>query len=347
MRSFLRITTISLALLLGACSGSSDSEKPDTLTLIAHDSFVGAVDGETFASFTEATGIEVEVLAAGDAGAMVNQVVLTKENPLADVMFGVDDTFLSRALNEEVFLAHKARDIGKVDRELRHDENLVTPISFGDVCINYDKAWFNSTQIVVPEDLEDLLANLYASHFTVQHPATSSPGLAFMLATIDTFGEEGWLDWWDGMKRAGINVASDWSTAYYGDFTRYGGQSAMVVSYASSPPAEVIFSDEPLETAPTGVIDAGCYRQVEYAGIIAGTPYPESAGKLVDFLLSRGFQETVPLNWFVFPANSETDLPSEFTEYTALPENPTRFDADHIATNRDRWIAEWLEVMEN
>ncbi|MEA1903413.1 MAG: thiamine ABC transporter substrate-binding protein [Actinomycetota bacterium] len=338
---------VALGLVGAACGGPEDTETPETLTLIAHDSFVGAITDETFAAFTEETGIEVEVLAAGDAGAMVNQAVLTKDNPLADVLFGVDDTFLSRALSEEIFLAHKARDLGKVDRDLRHPDNLVTPIDFGDVCINYDKEWFDNTGTVVPDDLDDLRASLYAMSFTVEHPATSSPGLAFMLATIDVFGEEGWLDWWGDMKKGGINVTSDWTTAYYADFARHGGSSAMVVSYASSPPAEVIFSEVPIDTAPTGVIDAGCYRQVEYAGILAGTPYPGSAGQLVDFLLSKDFQETIPLNWFVYPANGDAELPQEFVEHTSLPESPTRFDAEYIAENRDRWIDEWIEVMGN
>lgn len=340
------LACMGIAVGLTACGGSTQSEIPESLTLIAHDSFVDAVDETTFAAFTEETGIEVDVLAAGDAGALVNQAILTKDNPLADVLFGVDDTFLSRALSEEIFTEHKSANLGSVEDELRHPDNLVTPIDFGDVCINYDKEWFDDTSIVVPEDLDDIKANLYAMHFTVEHPATSSPGLAFMLATIDIYGEEGWLDWWSHMRDEGISVASDWNTAYYGEFTRYGGTSSMVVSYASSPPAEVIFAEEPTDTAPTGVIEGGCYRQVEYAGVLTGTPHPDSAGDLVDFLLSVEFQETIPLNWFVFPANTDAELPPEFEEHTALPENPARLDADVVAENRDRWIDEWIVVME-
>ena len=149
------------------------------------------------------------------------------------------------------------------------------------------------------------------------------------------------------MREAGVSVVADWSSAYYSEFSLYGGSSSMVVSYASSPPAEVIFSEEPLEEAPTGVIQAGCYRQVEYAGILEGTAYPESSGLLVDFLLSVEFQETIPLNWFVYPANENASLPQEFVDYTTLPANPARLDADSIAENRDRWIDEWIEVMES
>jgi thiamine transport system substrate-binding protein len=118
------------------------------------------------------------------------------------------------------------------------------------------------------------------------------------------------------------------------------------MSYASSPPAEVIFSEEPLDTAPTGVIEAGCYRQVEYAAILDGTPYPESSGRLIDYMLSVDFQSQVPLTWFVFPANGEAELPQEFVDHTTIPADPARLDAAEIAENRDRWIDEWIAVME-
>jgi thiamine transport system substrate-binding protein len=340
------LALVVLVLFVGACDRSETGEKPASLALLAHDSFVAEVDENTFAAFTAETGIEVDVIAAGDAGAMVNQAVLTKDNPLADVLFGVDDTFLSRALDEEIFIKHRATDLDKVERSLRHPENLVTPISYGDVCINYDKQWFANTQIQVPEKLDDLRANLYAMHLTVEHPATSSPGLAFMLATIDFFGEDGWLDFWADLKTAEVNVVSDWTSAYYSEFVRYGGTSSMVVSYASSPPAEVIFAEEPMSEAPTGVIEAGCYRQVEYAGVLDGTDNPEAAGMLVDFLLSREFQETVPLNWFVFPTNTDAELPEEFVDFAVIPANPSRMEPSHIAENRDRWINEWIGVME-
>jgi thiamine transport system substrate-binding protein len=346
------LTLMLLTLVAVACSsesqtGTSQTATPDKLTIIAHDSFAGAVDDSTFAAFTNETGIDVEVLAAGDAGALVNQAVLTKDNPLADVLFGVDDTFLSRALDEGIFTEHTSTMLGSVTEDLRNTDPHVTPIDYGDVCFNYDKAWFEDAELDVPQDLDAFRVEGYASRTTVEHPATSSPGLAFMLATIDVYGEDGWLDWWKDVRDAGINVAADWDTAYYADFTRYGGDSPIVMSYASSPPAEVIFSEEPLTEAPTGVIEAGCYRQVEYAGVLAGTEYPDSAGDLIDFMLSVEFQESIPLTWFVFPANTDAALPQEFVDYTVIPKSPTRLDPDYIAQNRDSWIDEWIGVIES
>jgi thiamine transport system substrate-binding protein len=332
-----------LAMIVAACADAAE-EPPETLTLVSHNSFAEAVTEETFAAFREATGIQVEVVGGGDAGSMVNQVILSKDNPFADVMFGVDDTFLSRALEEDVFRPHEAEGVDSVSDELVDPEQRVTPIDFGDVCVNYDKGWFEGEGVDVPATLDDLAAS--ADQLVIEHPATSSPGLAFVLATIEAFGEDGWLDYWARLRDGGVNVTADWDTAYYNEFTRYGGDDPLVVSYASSPPAEVIFAEEPTDTAPTGVIEAGCYRQVEYAGVLAGTEYPDAAGRLVDYMLSVEFQETIPLNWFVFPVNPDATLPEEFVEHTVIPEDPARMSAERIAENRDAWIDQWVEVME-
>jgi thiamine transport system substrate-binding protein len=341
-----RTLTLTVLLALAVACGGDEEATPETLRLMAHDSFAGSVDEETFAEFTERTGISVEIIAAGDAGSMVNQAALSKDNPLADVLFGVDDTFLSRALEEEIFVEHTSPLLDSVEPELVPDTDLVTPIDYGDVCLNYDKAWFTDAGTQVPSDLEQLREPRVAQTLTVEHPATSSPGLAFLMATVEEYGEDGWTDFWADLREGGVNVASDWDTAYYNDFTRYGGDSPLVVSYASSPPAEVIFSSEPLDEAPTGVVQAGCYRQVEYAGVLAGTEYPEAAGELIDFMLSIRFQETIPLTWFVFPANTEAGLPQEFVDHTVIPDDPARLDPETIAENRDRWIDEWVAVME-
>ena len=342
MRKFL---TVAVLVAVVAC-GAEEAETPDTLRLMAHDSFAGSVSEETFAGFTERTGIGVEMIAAGDAGSMVNQAALSKDNPLADVMFGVDDTFLSRAIDEEIFAAYQSALLVDVGDQFVPDTDLVTPIDYGDVCINYDKSWFAEEGTTVPTELDQLRDPALAGELTVEHPATSSPGLAFLLATIDEYGEDGWLEFWSDLKAGGVGVVPDWDTAYYSDFTPYGGDSPMVVSYASSPPAEVVFASEPIDEAPTGVVEAGCYRQVEYAGVLAGTDYPQAAGELIDYMLSVEFQETVPLTWFVFPVNEGAELPPEFVEHTTIPADPARLDPATIAENRDRWIDEWVGVME-
>ena len=342
MRTVIRTLVVAAAAVaLSSCStGDPD---PDRLVLVTHDSF--ALSEGTLERFTEETGIDVIVQTAGDAGSMVNQAILTKDNPIGDVLYGVDNTFLSRAIDEDVFMAHTAADIGSVPATLRVEDDLVTPIDFGDVCINYDLEALASIGIEPPDRLEDLTAELYADLLVVQDPATSSPGLAFLMATIDRFGEDteyDWRDYWSDLFANGVSVAGDWTQAYSVEFTRAGGDRPIVVSYASSPPFEVLFGE--LTEAPTAVMLDGCFRQVEYTGILRGSDHPEAAGDLIDFLLSTPVQEDIPLTMFVYPANADAPLPRELVEYSVLPDDPAQIDPSEIEANRERWIEEWTAI---
>ena len=334
------VAGLAMAVLAAGCSSDS---APDEIVLLTHDSF--ALSAGTLESFTDETGITVVVQSAGDAGSMVNQAILTKDNPIADVLFGVDSTFLSRAVDEGIFAPYESANIGTVNELLRVPGDAVTPIDFGDVCINYDLEAYAASGTPVPETLEDLVDPTYANQLVVQDPATSSPGLAFLLATIIAYPEGSDYDWrayWADLFDNGVTVASDWSEAYYTEFTRAGGASPLVVSYASSPPAEVIFGE--LSEAPTGVMTSTCYRQIEYAGVLAGTEHEASARELVDFLLSTTVQEDIPLNMFVYPANSEAVLPEAFVTFTEFPETPVVMEPTTIEQNRERWIQEWTAL---
>ena len=332
-----------LALTLAACGG--DDSRPETLRLLTHESF--AVSDEVFATFAEETGIEVEVIRGGDAGSMVTQAALTAGNPVADVIYGVDTTFLSRALDADLFVPHEADGIEDVDPALLGSEDdLVTPVNFGDVCLNYDIAAFGGSP---PDDLLDLVDPVHRGKLVVQSPATSSPGLSFLLATIATFGEEGdytWQDYWADLRTNDVQVTAGWEEAYFGAFTvGGGGERPIVVSYASSPPVEVIFADPPIDTAPTAVVEAGCFRQVEYAGVLRGGPHEDAAGLLVDFMLSPTFQADVPLSMFVFPAVTDTPLPPEFVAHAVVPASPLTVDPALIEANRETWIETWTSIV--
>jgi len=343
-----------LALLVAAAScgrgappaGEGSTTIPGgTVRLLTHDSFL--VSEEVLAGFTAATGLQVEVLPAGDAGSMVNQAVLTTGNPVADVLFGIDNTFLSRALEADVFLPYESpARVGLIDG-LEVDPR-VTPIDFGDVCLNYDRAAFDGTP--PPASLADLVEPAYRGMLVVEDPATSSPGLAFLLATIATFGETGdytWQDYWAGLRANDVRVTAGWEEAYYGAFSGGSGEGErpIVVSYASSPAAEVIYATEPLPEAPTASIDDGCFRQVEYAGILRGTPREAAARALIDFLLSEEFQEDIPLNMLMFPALASADLPPDFVAHTLVPTDPLSVDPAAIEANRLRWTEAWASVV--
>jgi thiamine transport system substrate-binding protein len=330
-----------LLVVLAMSAVGCASDESVRLTIISHDSFADAVDENTFAAFTEETGIAVEVLAAGDAGAMVNQAILTRENPLADVLFGVDDTFLQRAIDAGIFESYRSSALTGVVEGIPTGYEAVTPIDYGDVCINYDREAFSESP--PPATLDDL--TVLADQLVVEDPSLSSPGLAFLLATIDRYGPE-WQKYWAELEQNGVLVAPGWSEAYYGEFSGGAGEGdrTLVVSYASSPPAELIFAEPPVTEPPTGVMTDGCYRQTEFAGILAGTEHSGEAGRLIDYMLSRQFQETIPLTWFVYPVLEEADLPPEFVENTAVPTDPVQMDPATIDENREQWLEEWSEI---
>lgn len=328
----------------------SEESEPTVLTLMSHDSF--AVSEEVLQTFESENNVTIELLPAGDTGAALNQAILTKDNPLADVFFGIDNTFMSRALAEEIFIAYESPLLVEVAEELQLDAtHHLTPIDYGDVCINYDKSYFAEMGLDVPQSLSDLNDSNYASLLVVENPATSSPGLAFLLATIAEFGTEGdytYLDYWADLQANDVLVTNGWEDAYYGQFTvGGGGERPLVVSYASSPPAEFIYADPPVEESPTAsvVADGTCYRQVEFAGILKGTEHEALAQKLVDYMLSETFQEDIPLNMFVFPANGNAELPQEFTDWAQIPDAPGAVDPAEIDANRESWIEAWTEIV--
>jgi thiamine transport system substrate-binding protein len=325
-----------LTLVLATCGGDDDT----TLTVLAHDSF--ALSDETLAAFTADTGIEVEVLQVGDTGTMVAEAVLTAGDPLADVIYGVDTTFLQRALDAEMFTPYESSELASVPAEFRLDaQHRVTPVDYGDVCVNY---WLDALPGAAPASLDDLAAPENAGELVVQNPETSSPGLAFLLATIAAKGE-GWEEFWTDLRANDVAVTSGWEDAYNGEFVAGGGSRSMVVSYASSPPAEVLFADPPVQEAPTGVLLDSCFRQIEFAGILRGTSRQSEAQQLIDFMLSPTFQEDLPLSMFVFPVVGGTPLPPEFVEHAAVAADPLVLDPAEIEANRDAWTERWVEIV--
>ncbi len=331
-------------LLLASCAPKS----PATLTVMTHDSFAASED--VIAAFEQANNVDVVFLASGDTGAALNKAILTKNAPLADIFYGVDNTFLSRALEEGIFEPYASPLLAQIPDEFELDpEHYALPVDYGDVCINYDKAWFAEQNLPVPQTLADLLEPEYNGLLVAENPATSSPGLAFLLATIAYFGEDGYLGYWAALRDNGLVVVDGWSTAYYTNFSGSSGRGPqpLVVSYASSPAAEVIFADPPVDEAPTASILAPgtCFRQVEFVGILKGTQNGTMAEKFVDFMLEQQFQEDIPLQMFVYPVNQDAVLPPEFVQWAQAPEQPAALDPAIIAANRERWIADWTETV--
>lgn len=346
------------ALVLSSCAGAASQAtsapagqetavpQTQTLSVMTHDSFAASED--VIAQFEQEHNVDIRFLQAGDTGTALNQAILSRENPLADVFYGVDNTFLSRALEEDIFIPYPSPLLEAIPDRFKLDPELrALPVDYGDVCLNYDIAYFASRGISPPQSLPDLLEPQYEGLLVVENPATSSPGLAFLLATIGRFGQDGYLEFWDGLVENGVQVENDWETAYYSAFSLYGGQYPIVVSYGSSPPAEVYFAEETPQEAPTGVVasDESCFRQIEFVGILRGTEKEELARAWVDFMLSVPFQEDMPLNMFVYPVNENAELPEVFVEHLVRPDETAEVPPDDIAANRGAWIEAWTATV--
>jgi len=336
-----------LVMIQGLALQVDAAESRPVVTLMTHDSF--AVSKDLLKTFEEKNGVALKILKGGDAGAALNQAILSKANPLADVFFGVDNTFMSRALAADIFVAYASPKLADIPDALKLDpQNRLLPVDFGDVCLNYDKSWFAAKQLAPPQTLDDLVKPAYKSLTVVQNPATSSPGLAFLLSTIGKYGEQGAFDFWRKLRANDVYVSPGWSDAYYGQFTRAkGGTRPIVVSYASSPAAEVYYSDKPLDDSPTAAVlgSAAAFRQIEFVGILKGTRQPDLARRLVDFMLSPELQKDIPLNMWVFPAVPGTPLPEVFRKYTRQAQSPVLLTPEQIENGRERWIESWTDVV--
>jgi thiamine transport system substrate-binding protein len=323
------VTSILLVTASACSSPSSDSSTdatPNEVTLLAYDAFT-PTEG-IFDAFTAATGAKVKVVTSGDTGTLVSKAILTAGKPEGDVLWGIDNTLLSRAQKADLLTSYE-------------------PVDYGDICVNYDKQWFASRNIAPPTSLDDLILPAYEGLLVTQDPVASSPGLGFLLGTIAQFGTENWQDYWTSLKTNGVHIAADWTTAYTIDFSGSSGKGKypLVVSYGSSPPAEMLYAEEPIDTPPTAVIESTCFRQTEYVGALRGTRNPALAAQLISYLLDIPFQESMPLSLFVFPINKKATLPELFTKFAVAPTNPLTLDHADIEANRDSWLNTWRDII--
>ena len=287
-------------------------------------------------------------MAQGDTGTLVNQLVLTKGAPLGDVVFGVDNTFASRAIDEGVLEPYTPADLDPSAERYATGtfdvEGALTPVDVGDVCLNVDHAWFAGHGLAEPATFEDLAEPEYRDLTVVTNPATSSPGLALLLATVGAFGADGWQGYWERLRDNGLKVVDSWEDAYYVDFSGAGegGQRPVVVSYATSP-AYTVTEDGSAST--TGALLGTCFRQVEYAGVVAGTDNPDGARQLVDFLVSDAFQAGIPEQMYMYPADATVELPADWQRFAPLAEQPFEVAPDDVAQHRDEWIEQWTTTV--
>ena len=331
----------------GSATSSTVAPRITTVTLLTHSSF--AVSKSVLADFTKQTGYKLKILQPSDAGVMVNEAILRKKNPVADALFGVDNTFLTRALDAGIFDAYVPRGADTVPAALRVDpQHRVTPIDDSNVCVDKDTSWFrHDGRPPAPNSLDDLIDPRYKNLMVVENASTSSPGLAFLLATIAAKGDNGWQAYWSALRKNGVRVDDDWTQAYQNDFTAGGakGDRPIVVSYGSDPAADVLGSSPHRDRPHVAVIASTCFRQIEYAGVLHGARNVPGARALIDFMLTRRFQEDMPLQMYVNPVVPGALLPAVFTKWAVDPAHPYSIDPARISAKRNDWIKEWTDLV--
>lgn len=351
------ITSAAIGTLALAGCGASSSSSPTptgspsgTVTLVTHDSY--AISDSVLADFTKQTGVTVKINKTGDAAAMVNRAILTKGSPEGDALFGIDNNLLSRGLDSGLFQSYQPSAASQIPQTYQLDpSHTVTPIDHADVCVNYDKTYFTSHNLTVPQTLDDLTKSEYKNLLVVQNPSTSTPGLAFMLATVAKYGQDGFANYWQSLKNNGVKVENSWSVAYDKQFSGGSGKGPypLVVSYDTSPPASVVYAQNPPKDgiATTGVLTDTCYGQVEFAGVLANAKNPRAAQAFIDFMLTKQYQADLPLQQFVFPVMPDTPLPEVFTKNVTSPEHPFVLPATEVNTNRDAWVQTWTNTVQH
>jgi thiamine transport system substrate-binding protein len=342
-----RLAALGLAAMtLAGCSlvgGGEQAPAGHTVTLVTHDSW--AVDKALWADFQKTPGITVKVSMNGDAGALTNKLVLTKANPIGDIAYGVDSTFASRALKEGVFAPYSSPDASKGPQRYQVDDShRVTAVDVGDVCLNVDTGWYAQHNLPAPTGYGDLVDPRYKGQTIIEDPSTSSPGLAFLLGTVKEFGTDNWPAFWSKLKANDVKVDAGWDEAYTQDFSGSSGKGPrpVVVSYASSPADEIGDDGKPRTKALLNT----CYRQVEYAGVLAGAKNPDDAKKVLDFLVSQKFQEQVPASMYVYPSREGVALPDAWKTAAPLPDAPRQLPADQVDANREKWVQQCRTLLQ-
>lgn len=349
------ITTLALIGLTGcaglpgndeSASGSSGGAEVKDVVLVTHDSFV--LPKKVIADFDATSGYHLVVRSSGDAGALTTNLVLSAGNPDGDVSFGVDNTFASRALDHGVFAAYTPATVppGVAQYDLPGDNGShLTPIDNGNVCVNVDTTWFAAHHVRPPASLDDLTQPAYKNLMSIPGATTSSPGLAFLLATIAKYGtspSSGWQAYWTKLMANGAKITDGWDQSYDVDFTQGGGHGdrPIVVSYDSSP----AYTVKNGVSSTKALLDT-CFRQVEYAGVLAGAKNPAGARAFVDFMLSHEVQEALPTSMYVFPVVRGTTLPATWAKFAVRPTTTLQVSPSDIDHNRDTWLQQWTDVI--
>jgi thiamine transport system substrate-binding protein len=329
---------VAAAAVLGLADRAEASpveEQQAQLVVYAYDSFVAEWGPAPLVvpKFEAVHGVKVEVISVGDAGQVLNRAILEKDDPKADIVVGIDNNMLSRALEEGVLQPYRSPNLDAIPRWLIFDDShSVTPFDYGYFAFVFDSEALENP----PSSLEELTDPRFRRRIIVQDPRTSSPGLGLLLWTVAVYGEQ-YLEFWHRLEPNLLTITDGWDTAY-GMFTS--GEAPMVLSYTTSPAYHA--EHEQTDRFQALLFDEGHYLQVEGMGILRGAPHPAAARKFIDFILTEAFQSEIPLTNWMYPVHPEVATPDSF-RFAPKPDRSLQLQAEEIRVNRDRWIGAWVK----
>jgi thiamine transport system substrate-binding protein len=339
------LSVLSLAVTgcsLGGSAGGGNASKQ--VVVATHDSW--AMSKSVIRQFEKKTGYTVRIEPNGDVGQLTNKLVLTKRDPIADMTYGIDNTFASRAANAGVLApytpAHQPGSASRFELAGHTEARALTPVDYGDVCVNVDNSWFSKHHKTPPRNLADLAKPAYKNLFVTEGATTSSPGLAFLLTTIAQYGG-GWQQYWHRLMANGTKVDAGWDEAWNVDYTAGSGHGSrpIVLSYSSSPPDTIPKGGSRPTTS--ALLDT-CFRQVEYAGVLAGAQNPAGAKAFIRFMQGRSFQSALPSNMYVYPVDTSVKLPTTWAKFATVSPHPYAVPAQRIAAKRAAWLRAWGDI---
>ena len=334
MKNYAGVVMVVLLLrAAGAVCAAPVAEEQVDLVIYAYDSFVSewGIGPKVIPKFEDMHGVTVRVVSVGDAGQVLSRAIIEKDNPLADIIVGIDNNMLSRALEEDILDPYRSPNLDRIPAELVFDpSNSVTPFDYGYFAFVYD----SKVLAEPPRSLDDLTDQRFRKKIIVEDPRTSSPGLGFLLWTIKIYGD-GYLDYWSRLMPNLLTITDGWDTAY-GMFTS--GEAPLVLSYTTSPAYHVEY--EQTERYRALLFDEGNYLQIEGMGILKGCPHRQLARTFIDYILSADFQREIPLTNWMYPVSSSVETPESF-RFAPRPKISLQLTAEGILRNQDRWVTAW------
>lgn len=337
------------------CNDGEDTGDDCVLTIVTYD--IIAITDDVLNEFTNQTGVQVEMIRTDDAGGILEHLLLTKDNPQADLALGLDNTYLQTAFQFDLLAEHGAQ-IPVLDSKatIPYNGNKAVPFDQGYICLNADTQALSENHISFPTTLEELTAPDWKGKTAFPSPVTSSPGRAFMVASIDYFEQQSSnttaFDWWADMADNDAIFTTGWTEAYETHYTGgYGiwneghiGDAWLTVSYCHSPGVEALYGGNSTISAAVD-IDFASFSQVEYAAPVNGGGSKNAVNAFIEFLLTDEVNTNMPENNLMYSVLEGKDLPETngYRYHSPVPSQPSTIEMDRIGQEMDDWLKDWRD----